>query len=231
MKRSWLAAAVTLAALWPAVAQADPELFVTYDGLNPSGNNQWQVAVAPDPTFFSNTTSGFGSSLAVELAFAVTGSTIQSIQVNNVDWDVATPGNNPFTNTVTFGTRISPENDKAFTSYGSRVFLSGDPVELFTMVTLGSVVTTIDYGVAASGDGIKGATIAQSGQNFTTGLTLSELAALSGSTSGAGGGSGGPGTMFFYGFTGSITAPEPATAWLMAAGLVVGMLAGRRRGK
>jgi hypothetical protein len=77
-----------LASCLAAAANANPELFVNYEGLSGGGNHKWLVSVARDPDYFSNTTSGFGSSLAVELAFAVQDSTIVpgSPFENNNDW-------------------------------------------------------------------------------------------------------------------------------------------------
>jgi hypothetical protein len=190
---------------------ANPELFVTYEGVN-GANQRWSVAVAPDPDFFSDTTSGFGSSLAVELAFAVDGSSIVngSVSVNQSDWPADNPGNNPFTNSVTFGTSLGAGLDTAFTAYGSNVFLSGAPVKLFDFQTLGTDLTTIRYGVAASGDPVKGSIIAQSGQNFPAGLAAQATLAIQDLGGAAAGGL--SEIHVFSGYTGSVNSvPEPAT--------------------
>jgi hypothetical protein len=213
--------------LFAPSAYADPELFVTYEGVSLGGNNQWLVAVAPDPDFFIETTSGFGSSLAVELAFAVEGSTIVDIVENLSDWPADNPGNNPFTNSVTFGTYISPAATQAFTAYGSNVFLSGVPVPLFSMETLGSDLTTVHYGVAASGHPTKGSIIAQAGQNFDVGAASGALNLLA--TDFAGGAGGGIEIREFTGYTGSVSSvPEPATAVLVAIAAIAPAVLRRR---
>ena len=211
------------------VANADPELFVTYEGVSGGGNNQWLVAVAPDPAYFSDTTSGFGSSLATELAFAVEGSTIAngSVVENDFDWPYDNPGNNPFTNDVTFGMWLSAALDKAFGAFGGNVFLTGDPVPLFSFATVGSDPTTIHYGTAASGDPIKGSIIAQTGQNFPAGFSGGGgVQLLAGFDGGAGGGDG---FHEFTGYSGSVSSvPEPSTVLLTFVAAAIGLLVRKR---
>jgi hypothetical protein len=221
--------AVCLPVFLASAALAAPELFVTYEGVSGGGNNQWLVAVAPDPAFFTDTTSGFGSALATELAFAIEGSTIAngSVVENDIDWPFDNPGNNPFTNSVTFGMWLNGANDKAFGAFGGNVFLSGAPVTLFSFQTLGTDPTTVYYGTAASGDPVKGAIIAQTGQNFPVefsgsggGLALANL---------DGGAGGGDGFHEFTGYTGSVSSvPEPSTAMLIFLAAVTGLVVSRR---
>jgi len=234
MKAFMTLLAAGVVALSAAAAQADPLLQVTYEGVNGSGNNTWLIAVAPDSAFFVDTTSGFGSSLAVELAFAVDGSTILSTVENDIDWDFDNPGNNPFTGTVTDGMWINnPTNDRAFGAFGSRVFTTGDPVALFSMETLGSELTTVRYGVAASGHPRNGSVIAQAGQNFpagggTAGLAAQSLLAMFASEGGAGGG--GIEVHEFINYSGSVNSiPEPATALMAICGILAGCVAHRWR--
>ena len=54
-------------------AAAAPSLHVTHVAINSGGNLDWTVGVAPDPALFSDSQQGFGGSLAVELAFEVSG--------------------------------------------------------------------------------------------------------------------------------------------------------------
>jgi hypothetical protein len=222
----WIVAVfATIVTLFPATTKADPALSVTFQGVNGVGNNTWLVAVAPDPAFFVPIGPDFGSSLAVELAFAVNGSIIASTTENNVDWMYDNPGMNPFTNTVTFGLWQNAAQDKLFGSFGSRVFLSGDPVELFSFETLGSELTTVDYGVAASGHSVNGATIAQAGQNFVAASVVSDLDTL-----GILGGGAGIETHYFTGYTGSATSvPEPSALFLVMVGLSWSVFAPRRK--
>jgi hypothetical protein len=193
-------------------------LSVTFEGVNGSGNNEWLVAAAPDPAFFTDTTSGFGSSLAVELAFQVEGSTIVGVTENDSNWPFDNPGDNPFTNSVTFGTWLSDlPVDLAFGAFGGNVFLSGDLVPILTMETLGSGPTTILYGAAASGDDVQGATIAQTGQNFPVESVVSELAGIP-----QGGAPGGAERHFFTGYSGMVSSvPEPSAIALTIAALAV----------
>ncbi len=230
---SKLALAATMAAAVASAAHANPELFVTYQGSG-GGNHEWLVAVAPDPAFFAETTSGFGSSLAVELAFAIEGSTIAtgSVIENNVDWPFDNPGNNPFTNNVTFGLWLSGAQDKAFGAFGGKVFLSDAPVRLFSFETVGTDPTTVHYGVAASGHPTKGSIIAQSGQNFPVefaGFAAGELSLTAADLSGMA--SGEIEIREFSGYTGSVTSvPELSTAILALVGVPLGLCAlGRRR--
>jgi len=226
--------AATLVAAVASAAHANPELFVTYEGIN-GDNHEWLVAVAPDPAFFVETTSGFGSSLAVELAFAVEGSTIAagSVVENNVDWPADNPGNNPFTDSVTEGLWLSDALDKAFGAFGGNVFLSGDPVPLFGFQTVGTDLTTVHYGVAASGHPTKGSIIGQAGQNFPVelaGFAAGELSLMAVDVGGMA--SGGIEFRKFTGYTGSVSSvPEWSTAMLALVGVPLGVcVLGRRRG-
>ena len=225
---------VLLAAFLPvflaSTADANPELFVTYEGVSGGGNHQWQVAVAPDPDFFSDTTSGFGSSLAVELAFAIEGSTIASGSIieNDLDWPADNPGNNPFTNDVTFGMWLSGSLDQAFGAFGSNVFLSGFPAPLFSFQTVGSDPTTVFYGAAASGHPTKGTIIGQTGQNFPVEFAASNdfaFLSLGGAASGDGGG-----FHQFEGYTGSVSSvPEPSALISALVATLIGLIAPPRR--
>jgi hypothetical protein len=202
--------------------QAAPQLEVLYDGIV-GDNHRWQIAVAPDPEFFTNTIEGFGSSLATELAFKVEGSSIVpgTVAINSADWMYENPGNNPFTNSVTFGVWLSGPLDEAFAALGSEVFLSGDLVDLFSFQTLGTAPTTVHYGVAASGHPVNGSIIAQLGQNFPVGLlTLSTGGIVS---------LGGPSSYPFTGYSGSVSSvPEPCCALLIGLGAIAGAIGGRR---
>lgn len=124
-----------------AAAITRPQLDVTYVGVN-GANNEWQVSITPfNPP----------GSIAVELAFAIDGSTLGAAMINTVDWPNANPGLNPFRfDSITFGLQIEPSNDKFYISYGSGILDAG-PSELFKFNTVGNGPTTIRYGLAASG--------------------------------------------------------------------------------
>jgi hypothetical protein len=227
-------AATMIVATMAASAAADPQLFVNYEGTNGT-NHEWSVAVAPDATYFSNTTSGFGSSMAVELAFKIEGSAVApgTIGKNPLDWDFENFGNNPFTNGATDGLWISVDSQQLFAAYGSRVFLSDAPSLLFNFQTVGTQPTTVHYGVAAAGHPTKGSIIAQSGQNFPVGLaagSVDEVITLLADMS-TGMASGDSGFHAFTGYSGSVESiPEPCAAVLIVAGMALGGLVfGRRR--
>jgi hypothetical protein len=136
----------------------------------------------------------------VELAFAVDDADLLGVDVNTVAWDMANPGNNPLTGTVTDGLWLDLIGDRTFGAFGSIVFSSIDPVELFTIRTSADFPQTIRYGSAASGSPTLGARIAQHGTNFD-GYTGSVTAV-----------------------------PEPASIALAVAGLcAIGIAAVRRR--
>lgn len=132
-----------------------PQLDVTYVGVN-GANSEWQVTITP----FSPP-----GSIAVELAFAIDGSTISSIDINATDWDFATPGNNPFGG-VTSGLDVEPSNDRFFASFGSIVFPTGAPSRFLTLRTVGTGPTTLRYGLAASGLSMGGDITAEEGMLF-----------------------------------------------------------------
>jgi hypothetical protein len=150
-------------ALAVQTVQAAPILTVTPGGLS-GGNRLWAVNIAPDPSLFS----GGGGSLAAELAFSID-DPVDLLSVAIADpaaWPNANPGNNPFTGTVTFGTYIDLVGDRTFNAYGSTFFTSSAPSHFLTITTAGSGATTLRFGVAASGNPVNGARIAQAGQNF-----------------------------------------------------------------
>jgi len=169
MVAKFLVSIALLCALVAQAAQAAPVLTVTPGGLV-AGNRQWDVSITPDAALFSNTgPSGIppntvGGSLATELAFVVNTGNLVSVVANAVNWPSPNPGSNPFTNTVTIGTYQAGNN--SFTAYGSDFFTSATPHQYLTITTLGSGLTTLSYGTAASGNSTKGNIIAQAGQTF-----------------------------------------------------------------
>jgi hypothetical protein len=186
-----LTAIVICVSLFACAAHAAPTLSVTSIGNNGSGNRDWLVEVAPDPSLFSGDPPG--GSMAVELAFAIADTDLLGVDVNTDAWDMENPGYNPFMGTITEGLWLDLIGDRAFGAFGSIKFYSGDPVELFTIETAGLGLTTVRYGEAASGDPALGARIAQAGIDFDgyTGsvtvpepasgvLTLTVLAMLAG---------------------------------------------------
>jgi len=146
-------------------ATADPSLLVFDIGLNGSGNREWRVEVAPDPKLFEATIEGFGGSLAIELAFDITGSELLGASFNAIDWPYDIPGNNPFTATVTQGAVLDLAGDTLFASLGSDLFTSGSPSEVFTFETSDTGFTTVSWG-GHTIDGYTGCRIAQAGVKF-----------------------------------------------------------------
>ena len=206
-------------------ADADPNLEVSYEGVNGNGNHTWAVRIGPDPELFTDTTSGFGSSLATELAFAVRGSELVSFSKDAFNWDFDNPGNNPFTDSATFGTWVSDDNTLIFSALGGRVFTDAGPFDTLFFETLGSDETVIDYGIAASGEDERGTLIAQSGEVFQAlSAPLSSLSALN-----LAAGTAGSELIQFYGYTGSVSSiPEPS-AFLLIIGAAVAFAAATRR--
>jgi hypothetical protein len=183
-------------------SQAAPILTVTPGGLN-AGNREWFVHIALDTTL----PIGGQSSMATELAFSVDDPVdLLNVEVGDAAiWDTPNPGNNPFTNTETDGIYISLIDDNSFAAYGSAIVTSNAPTHFLTITTAGAGLTTLRYGMAASGDPVLGARIAQ-GVAF--------------------------GAENFDGYTGIVTiVPEPATATtaLLAAIAVVSLHCRQRR--
>jgi hypothetical protein len=165
MKSSICMFSAMLVVVMVATAAAVPTLSVTDIGLNGSGNREWRVDVAPDPSLFTTTVEGFGGSLAVELAFSVTGSDLLGASFNTIDWPNNNPGNNPYTGSVTLGAVLDLAGDTLFASLGSEFFTSGSPSEVFTLETVETGFTTVSWGGHAF-DGYTGSRIAQAGANF-----------------------------------------------------------------
>jgi hypothetical protein len=216
MRFSNLAAAAVVFGMLISTSHADPVLSVTPSGINAAGNRTWLVTVAPDASLFEDRPDdvpdlGPGSPMAVELAFAIDHTDLVDITANTVDWDFANPGHNPFTGTVTDGLWVDMIGDRTFGAFGSRIFYSGDPVELFRITTQGSGLSGIRWGEAASGHPTKGTIIAQLGGTFTTPPGQVEW-------------------IEFSGLTGALAVPEPASAALAALGLIAaGLIAARRQ--
>lgn len=195
--------------------EAMPELHVTYEGVNLAGNHTWAARIAPDEDLFYDTSSGYGGSMAIELAFSVVGSEFVSITKDAVNYDFDNPGFNPFTvPEFTEGIWVSNDSTQAFASLGSRVFFPSDtsPHDALFFETLGSETTTLLYGTAASGDDELGTLIAQRGLVFSALAAPISLQALSPPP-------GNPAiaaveidTNLFFGYTGSVmSVPEPSS--------------------
>jgi hypothetical protein len=162
-------------------AAAAPSLHVTHVAINSGGNLDWTVGVAPDPALFSNSQQGFGGSLAVELAFEVSGTDLVGAAANAAQWPFEVPGNNPFVSTVTFGVITDLTADTVFVSLGSDFFTTGDSVDVLTIETMRGTETTLSWGgqivlPGARGEYI-GSRIAQAGKNFD-GYQGSQIVAL-----------------------------------------------------
>ncbi len=164
-------AATLLGLLLVPCTWAAPSLTVTGLGPNLSGNLEWLVEAAPDPTLFTNTNQGLGGSLAVELAIEVADNQLLGVTVNNADWPINIAGNNPFTDTVTTGSVVDLANDRVFASLLSDFFVTENAVEVLTLETAGTNCTTLTWGGHTVLDGMAdqydSSLIAQAGQNFT----------------------------------------------------------------
>jgi len=176
-----------------STAGAAPSVSVSPLGSTPAGNRLWNFQIIPDPDL---------GPLAVELAFAIDHSELVDVAVNTGVWDTENPGNNPFTGTVTDGLWIDLIGDRTFGAFGSLILTTPGPVDLFLIETAGLGLTTLRYGVAASGHPSHGARIAQ----FVDGNAQN-----------------------FDGHTGSVTVPEPATTVLTVIAVTFFAAAGRRR--
>jgi hypothetical protein len=186
MKINNLALTLVACGLLACTTYAAPILTVTPTGANASGNREWLVEVTPDASLFhdppdDNPDRGLGGSIAVELAFAIDHTDLLGVDVNTAAWENETPGNNPFTGTVTEGLWLDLIGDRTFGAFGSIFFTSDDPMRLFTIETAGEGLTTLRSGVAASGHPVNGARIAQAGMNFdgyTGSVTVPEPASV-----------------------------------------------------
>ena len=159
--RPWCAVVVVVLGML-STASAQPALSVASLGANGDGNLQWRVDIAPDVSLFTNESG----SLAAEVGFDLVGSTFLSATINESIWPFETPGNNPFTNSVTPG--LSLMSTEAFVSLGS------DPVteivELLTFTTQGGSPTTLNWGghqiLAGQLGEFEGGRLAQAGLHF-----------------------------------------------------------------
>ncbi|MGD9637325.1 MAG: hypothetical protein AB7G28_21895 [Pirellulales bacterium] len=168
MSRTHFACLALLLAFAANAVHAAPIMTVAPLGLN-GGNREWLVSIAPDASLFNNNPpNGVGGSLAVELAFSIDDPTdLLSVAIADpASWPLANPGNNPYTGGITDGIYIDLINDRSFAAYGSTYFTTGTSKSFLKITTAGSGATTLRYGVAASGNPVNGARIAQAGQNF-----------------------------------------------------------------
>jgi len=215
MKTSVFAIAAITCGLFACQALADPLLLVTPRGVNAEGNRKWLVEIKPETSLFQDRPDdvpdlGPGSPMAVELAFAIDFTDLLDIRANTIDWDFPNPGHNPFTGTITDGLWVDMIGDRTFGAFGSRIFYSGDPVELFTFETRGSGLARVRWGQAASGHDTHGSIIAQLGGTFQT--PPGEL------------------TLFEFSVTGAMAVPEPGSGMLAALSLTtMALVASRRR--
>jgi len=161
---------IILIAVVRQTASADPVLTVTDIGINGGGNHEWRVDVEPDVNLFATTSLGLGGSVDVELAFEITGSDLLGATVNTTDWPNDTPGNNPFTTSVTQGAVLDLAGDTLFASLGSEFFTSGAAVEVLVIETMGSGATTVSWGghtvLPDTAQQYVGSRIAQAGLKF-----------------------------------------------------------------
>ncbi|MCI0332823.1 MAG: hypothetical protein L0228_06335 [Planctomycetes bacterium] len=186
-----------LAASIAQLCEAAPSVVVAPLGPTPSGNRLWIFQVVPD---FALAPSG--TPLAVELAFAIDHTDLIDVDVNTGVFDTPNPGHNPFTGTVTNGLWVDLIGDRTFGAFGSFTLTTPGPVDLFLIETDGLGLTTLRYGVAASGHPSRGARIAQ----------------IVGDTA-----------LNFDGHTGTITVPEPTSFIMPAVGAAMFAVAARRR--
>jgi hypothetical protein len=158
MSRNLLACLALCCAFVAQVSFAAPILTVT-PGPESGGSRPWYVDVTPEPSFLPG-------SMAVELAFAVDVAELLDVDVDAANWDFENPGHNPFTGTITDGLWLDLIGDRTFGAFGSIVFNSPGPKRLFTINTSAELNAAVRFGTAASGDPVRGARIAQFGQNF-----------------------------------------------------------------
>ena len=165
-----LASAIFLTAFLTGSSFASPNLLVTNQGIQPSGNLGWLVQVAPDPSLFVQREQGLGGSLAVELALEVQGNSLVSATSNAVDWPYENFGNNPFNSGNQEGLSIDLTNGTLFAAFGSEFFTDGDPIDLLTIETAGALATDLSWGGHTLMEGTlaeyTGSRIAQGGTNF-----------------------------------------------------------------
>lgn len=156
------------------VALAQPSVHAV--GTPNGGNVDWEVFIQADPFFFTQTTVGYGGSMAAELSLEFFGDIISEPVVAAFDWDYLNPGDNPHTGSVTNGVHryedvpstvvIGPSNvDAIYLSLGSRVFYNNAPNLAVSFSTAGS-----------SGELFWGGEIAQQGgfNNFVNGSQVSD---------------------------------------------------------
>jgi hypothetical protein len=145
MKDYFCILAILITVVFTHSSFAAPLLSVSDLGI--SGLNRfWLVEVAPDPLLFTGGSEGFGSSLAVELAFEVTDGEVIDVSKNGADWPADNPGNNPFTGGATFGVVIDFTGDTVFAALGSEFFTTDESVEVMTIETTGTGLPTLSWG-------------------------------------------------------------------------------------
>ncbi len=161
---------IALSLVVASVSLGQPMLSVTDVGLNGSNNREWLVEITPDATLFVDTVQGNGGSIAAEIGFEVTAGSLVGAVANAIDYPVNTPGNNPFTSSVSFGVAADTVNNSLFASLGSIFFTDASPRELLTIETLGSGSTTLSWGgqtlLPGTADSYIGGRIAQEGVDY-----------------------------------------------------------------
>ena len=150
--------------------RAAPVLHVAHLGLNSEGNREWHVSIAPDTDLFGETPNGFGGRISVELGLEAAGAQLLAAAKNAADWPLDSPGNNPFTGTISFGVSVDQDTETAFAALTSVLLTTGDAVPVLVLETAGPQATTLTWGgqVVLGGTGFEyvGGRIAQAGINF-----------------------------------------------------------------
>jgi hypothetical protein len=143
-----------------------PQLSIVNLGPNGSGNLVWSVRVTPRELLFANhPPNGVGGSIATEIGFTVTQSSLVSATANATNFPFNNQGESPFF----FGDAptergVTRVGNQFFAALGSTYFTTADPKEILRIETLGVVSTEIVWSGSYGSTGL--GLLAQAGQGF-----------------------------------------------------------------
>jgi hypothetical protein len=147
---------------------ADPQFTMVPTGVV-GGNRQWSVYVTPDPSLFSvsgpidTPPNTLGGIIAVEMGFTVGVGSLVSVTQNTSNSPNSVPGTSPFPppiNSTQFGLVSSGNN--IFGSLGTDFATTATPLQMLTITTAGSGLTTLNWLDTFNGKG----RLAQGDHNF-----------------------------------------------------------------